>query len=122
MLLHADPSLAGMEDAVPGFGQAEGVAEGVAGTDPVIGVLFTLAVAALSVITLGVAYLSLVTFLDGQKEEEDRKSIDAPRRSPTPYGSGSAKPSAAAASGKKDPQAASTPKGFGTPKASGKKD
>jgi hypothetical protein len=33
-----------------------------------------------------VAYLSLVTFLDGQKEEEDRKSIDAPRKVPTPYG------------------------------------
>ena len=36
--------------------------------------------------------------------------------------SGSAKPGTAAAAGKKDPQAASTPKGFGTPKASGKKD
>lgn len=60
VLLHAGPSLAGTEqDTVSGFGQAAegvavGAAEGVAGTDPVIGVLFTLAVAALSVITLGV--------------------------------------------------------------------
>lgn len=41
--------------------------------DPVIGVMFTLAVIALSVLTLGVGYLSLSSFLDSRQEEEDRK-------------------------------------------------
>ena len=40
--------------------------------DPVVSVLFTLAVVALSVLTLGVAYLGITSFLD-QRQEEDRK-------------------------------------------------
>ena len=41
--------------------------------DPVVSVLFTLAVVALSVLTLGVAYLGITSFLDQRQEEEDRK-------------------------------------------------
>jgi hypothetical protein len=41
--------------------------------DPVVGAMFTLAVVALSVLTLGVAYLSISSFLDQRQEEEDRK-------------------------------------------------
>jgi hypothetical protein len=41
--------------------------------DPVISAMFTLAVVALSVLTLGVAYLSISSFLDQRQEEEDRK-------------------------------------------------
>lgn len=41
--------------------------------DPVIGVMFTLAVVALSVLTLGVGYLSISSWLDSRQEEEDRK-------------------------------------------------
>ena len=41
--------------------------------DPIVSVMFTLAVVALSVLTLGVAYLSISSFLDQRQEEEDRK-------------------------------------------------
>ena len=41
--------------------------------DPVIGVMFTLAVVALSVLTLGVGYLSISSWLDSRQEEEDRR-------------------------------------------------
>ena len=41
--------------------------------DPIIGVMFTLAVVALSVLTLGVGYLSISSWLDSRQEEEDRK-------------------------------------------------
>ncbi len=40
--------------------------------DPVISVMFTLAVVALSVLTIGVAYLSISSFLDQRQEEEVR--------------------------------------------------
>lgn len=41
--------------------------------DPVIGVMFTLAVVSLSIVTLGVAYLSITSWLDSRQEEEDRR-------------------------------------------------
>lgn len=49
--------------------------------DPVIGILFSLAVVALTVLTLGVGYLSLTSWLDSRQEEEDRrKSGFAPKK------------------------------------------
>jgi hypothetical protein len=45
--------------------------------DPVISVMFTLAVVALSVLTIGVAYLSISSFLDQRQEEEVRVRVCA---------------------------------------------
>jgi hypothetical protein len=49
--------------------------------DPLISIMFSLAVVALTVLTLGVGYLSLTSWLDSRQEEEDRrKSGFAPKK------------------------------------------
>lgn len=49
--------------------------------DPLISIMFSLAIVALSVLTLGVGYLSLTSWLDSRQEEEDRrKSGFAPKK------------------------------------------
>lgn len=49
--------------------------------DPVVTAVFTLATAALSVLTLGVAYLSLTGWIDSRNEEAERKRVEAAERS-----------------------------------------
>lgn len=70
----------GMEDARMGdaivdiTSQAQVEAAGVqlAPDDPAVTALFTLATVALTVVTLGVGYLSLMSWLDSRQESEDR--------------------------------------------------
>jgi hypothetical protein len=43
--------------------------------DPVVTALFTLATVALSVVTLGVGYLSISSWLDSRQESQDRVKV-----------------------------------------------
>ncbi|KAL4537160.1 hypothetical protein Ndes2526B_g04928 [Nannochloris sp. 'desiccata'] len=88
---------------------------GPAPDDPVITVMFSLAVVALSVVTLGVAYLSLSSWNDSRQENEDRLRTSGKRP-------GSKKATAVKTAGssseddepkRKKAGAAATPKGFG---------
>lgn len=45
--------------------------------DPVVTVLFYVAIGILSVVTLGVAYLALTGWIDDRKEKEDRKTFES---------------------------------------------
>ena len=49
--------------------------------DPVITAVFSLATVALSVLTLGVAYLSITGWIDSRNEEAERKRVEAAERS-----------------------------------------
>ena len=49
--------------------------------DPVVTAVFTLATIALSILTLGVAYLSLTGWIDSRNEEAERKRVEAAERS-----------------------------------------
>lgn len=49
--------------------------------DPVITAVFSVAIVALSVLTLGVAYLSLTSWIDSRNEEAERKRAEAAERS-----------------------------------------
>ena len=53
-------------------------------TDIVIGVLFTVAIGALVVLTGGVAYLSIQSWLDSRTETDDRQRIRSGGSSFTP--------------------------------------
>jgi hypothetical protein len=65
-----------VEDAGAATAAVEAAAASVpAPDDPVISVMFTLAVVALSVLTIGVAYLSISSFLDQRQEEEVRRRL-----------------------------------------------
>ena len=67
-----------LEDASAATATVEAAAASVpAPDDPVISVMFTLAVVALSVLTIGVAYLSISSFLDQRQEEEVRRRLPA---------------------------------------------
>lgn len=56
----------------------------VSGTDPVISILFGVASVFLTIVTLGVGYLSLTSWLDSRREEEDRvRAKSTPRAVPT---------------------------------------
>ena len=63
---------AAFEDADVASSAVDAAASVPAPDDPVVSVMFTLAVVALSVLTLGVAYLSISSFLDQRQEEEVR--------------------------------------------------
>jgi hypothetical protein len=94
------------------------VASAPAPDDPVISILFTLAVVALSVLTLGVGYLSLTSFLDARQEEEDRrKSGFGPSQSAKSQSSGADFDTSAFQSTKKKsskPKKSKNGKGFGS--------
>ena len=49
--------------------------------DPVVTAVFTLATVALTVLTLGVAYLSLTGWIDSRNEEAEKKRVEAAERS-----------------------------------------
>ena len=49
--------------------------------DPVVTAVFSLATVALSVLTLGVAYLSITGWIDSRNEEAERKRVEAAERS-----------------------------------------
>lgn len=103
----------------PQFASAEDMAaeQPVAADQILIGVLFTLAVAALVVVTAGVAYLSITTWLDSRRETEDRQKLSQTAKEQQyaaalkqPGGGGaSKKPSAAP---KKKKSKSGSPKGF----------
>lgn len=91
--------------------------------DPVISVLFTAAVVALSIVTVGVAYLSLATWNDSRQESEDRLRSGGGRSGArkdsfltkdTPKDDGDDVSSVSFR--KKSPQTPSTNKGFGSKK------
>ena len=92
------------------------VASAPAPDDPVISILFTLAVIALSVLTLGVGYLSLTSFLDSRQEEEDRrKSGFGPSQSAKSQSSGADfDTSAFQSTKKKSSKKSKNGKGFGS--------
>ncbi|GAB4821418.1 hypothetical protein N2152v2_008464 [Parachlorella kessleri] len=97
-------------------GAAAAVADQLGGTDPgnvVISILFTTAIAALTVLTLGVAYLSFTSWNDSRLEAEDRKKAGGL----SPVASGSRQPgSGSSKKAKKSPQEAADFKGFGPKK------
>ena len=49
--------------------------------DPVVTAVFTLATVALSVVTVGVAYLSITGWIDSRNEEAEKKRVEAAERS-----------------------------------------
>lgn len=49
--------------------------------DPVVTAAFSLATAALTILTLGVAYLSITGWIDSRNEEAERKRVEAAERS-----------------------------------------
>lgn len=79
-LLAAWPSAAAAE----GLGSQAGTGSS---TDPVIAVLFTLAVLALGVVTVGMGYLSLQQWQNGTQDNKDRVNAEAEERrcAPTLY-------------------------------------
>ncbi|KAL6773817.1 hypothetical protein ACKKBG_A22615 [Auxenochlorella protothecoides x Auxenochlorella symbiontica] len=91
---------------LPGASIAE-LAESAEPTQVLTSILFTASAAALTIVTLGVAYLSIATWLDQRAEEQDRKG--------RPIGSGSMSASASAEkkAPRKSPSTAATAKGFG---------
>ncbi|KAL4437311.1 hypothetical protein ABPG75_004450 [Micractinium tetrahymenae] len=100
----AGPPPAAAADA---FAAAQAAAE----SDPtnlVFTALFTIAVAALSVVTLGVAYLSFTSWNDSRMEAADRARFDS--SSFRPSGNGSTAPKKAKAAPAKEPEEF---KGFG---------
>eukprot|EP00887_Chlorella_sp_A99_P005829 scaffold1.g5829.t1 len=86
------------------------------GTDIITSILFTAATVALSLITLGVAYLSFLSWQDSTTEEQDRQRIRGkpmPVGEPKPVG-GEAEADGGSKKAKRKPQAAASSKGFGT--------
>lgn len=82
-------------------------------TDLVFTVLFTIAVCALTVVTVGVAYLSFISWNDSRLESEDRSRFDANGlRSSGGNGASPANPKKAG----KPAKAAKDSKGFGSKK------
>lgn len=49
--------------------------------DPVVTAVFSLATVALTVLTLGVAYLSITSWIDSRNEEAERKKMEDAERS-----------------------------------------
>lgn len=49
--------------------------------DPVVTAAFSLATVALTILTLGVAYLSITGWIDSRNEEAERKRVEAAERS-----------------------------------------
>lgn len=103
------------EDAFTSAVPASTDVAGPAADDPVITVMFTLAIVALSVVTLGVAYLSLASWNDSRLENEDRLKASGKRP-------GAKKAAAIKSAGssseddepkRKNAGAAATAKGFG---------
>lgn len=62
--------------------------------DPVITVMFTLAIGLLSVVTLGVVYLAVLSFFDSRQEKADQAGTS------TPFGTALSSKGSAAAEGK----------------------
>lgn len=114
----AEPDLGTAQQAAAAtasdFGQAAVQAAGDLTNSPeniVISILFTTAIAALTVVTLGVGYLSYTSWMDSRTEAEDRKKAGGL----SPIASGMSAGDQARKA-KKQPQEAASAKGFGKKK------